>query len=247
MFSKQLKRTLVLSGSLALLSVSLMQAAQAHGIYVAQRQSETVFVYGHGASDETFVAAKYKGAVAYDKDGKKTEIPTEYKHGYPVLPKDENVVLVAGTYDNGYWSQKQDGEWENVPKNEVENAKKSGHYIKYSTSILSSDYKAGTAIGAPLEIVALKNPLTLHQGDKLPIQVYVNGKPAADLEIAAEYVTDSENNVVKTDKDGKAEITIRNNGLNVLATEAKEPSEDTVKADSLTKFATLSFTLPSEH
>jgi uncharacterized GH25 family protein len=99
----------------------------------------------------------------------------------------------------------------------------------------------------PLEIVPLKNPLTLKQGDTLPIQVYANGKPAADVEVVAEFVTDRENNVVKTDSEGKAEITIRNNGLNVLATETSEPIADTTKADKLAKFATLSFTFAADH
>jgi uncharacterized GH25 family protein len=162
------------------------------------------------------------------------------------LPKDETMVLVAGSYDNGFWSQKPDEKWVNLPKSEVEGAKKSGRYMKYNTSILSGDYKAGTVIDAPLEIVALINPLTLQQGDTLPIQVYANGKPVADVEVAAEYVTD-EKTVVKTDKDGKAEITIRNNGLNVLATETTGPNENPEKADNFTKFATLSFTVSSDH
>ncbi|CAA6813792.1 MAG: Putative ABC-type Co2+ transport system, periplasmic component [uncultured Thiotrichaceae bacterium] len=247
MLTKFSRHTLTLLCSGVLLTISTLQAVHAHGIYAAQRQSEMVFVYGHGPSDETFDAEKYQGAVAYDKDGKKTEITTEYKHGYPVLPKDENIALVAASYDNGFWSEKPDGEWENLPKPEVEGAKQGGHYMKYSTSIMSADAKAGTVLGLPLEIVPLKNPLTLKQGDTLPIQVYANGKPAADVEVASEFVTDRENNVVKTDKDGKAEITIRNNGLNVLATETSEPMKDTTKADKLAKFATLSFTFLADH
>ncbi len=242
-----IRRVITLSCSCALLAVSGLQAVYAHGIYAAQRQSERVFIYGHGPSDETFVADKFKGAMAYDADGKASELSIEYKYGYPALPADESLGLVTASYDNGFWSKQKDGEWVNKPKTEVEGATEGGHYIKYTTTILNADAKAGQVTGMPLEIVPLKNPLTLKQGDTLPIQVYANGKPVADAEVVAEFVTDRENNVVKTDSDGKAEITIRNNGLNVLATEASEPLEDTSKADKLAKFATLSFTYPPDH
>ncbi len=206
-----------------------------------------VFVYGHGPSDEAFDEQKYKGAVSYDKDGKKTEISTVYKHGYPVLPHGDTVTLITGSYDNGYWSKKADGKWENVPKTELEGAEEGGHYIKYGTSIMSADAKAGQVIGLPLEIVPMKNPLKLKQGDTLPIMVYAHGKPVAGAEVASEFVTDRENNVVKTDDEGKAEIVIRNNGLNVLATERAETLQDTAKADKVSNFATLSFTYPPDH
>lgn len=244
MKSKLRHYTISLACGFTLLA-SALQSAHAHGIYAAQRLSETVFIYGHGPSDETFVAEKFKGAVAH-KDGKTTELKTEFKNGYPALPSDEKMGLVTAMYDNGFWSQKADGEWENKPKTEVEGAKQGGHYMKYATTILNADAKAGQVTGMPLEIVPLTNPLTLKQGDTLPVQVYADGKPVADVELVAEFVTDRDN-TVKTDSEGKAEITIRNNGLNVLATETSKELEDKTKADKLAKFATLSFTFPADH
>ena len=214
---------------------------------MAQRQGEMAFIYGHGPSDEPFTADRFKDAVAYSQEGEKTDVAVEYKHGYAVLPKDSQLGLVTGIYDNGFWSEKADGEWVNESKPEVEGARQGGHYMKYSTTILSVDAKAGQVTGMPLEIVPQKNPLGLKPGDILPIQVFANGKPLAGVEVVAEFVTDREDNVVKTDREGKAEITIRNNGLNVIATEASEDLEDTSKADKLDKFATLSFTFPPDH
>lgn len=247
MFSHSFRKFTTLTCSAALLSISLLSTAQAHGIYVAQRQSEMVFVFGHGPSDETFLADSFKGAVMYNKKGERSDLTLEYKHGYPVIPKDTNMMMIAGTYDNGYWSEKADGEWVQKPKTEVADAKQAGHYMKYNTTILNADAKAGEVTGAPLEIVPQKNPLSLKPGDTLPIRVYANGKPLAGVEVVAEFVTDRENNVVKTDKAGNAEITIRNNGLNVLATEASEKIENEPKADELGKFATLSFTYHPDH
>ena len=247
MFTSGFKQKVILSGSVLLASMSVYQSALAHGIYATERQSENVFVYGHGPSDELFETEKYKGAVGYDKDGNKIDIETNYKFGYPVIPENDAIVLVSAAYDNGYWSQQPDEEWVNLPKTEVEGALKGGHYMKYSTTIMSKDYKGGTATNSPLEIVPLKNPLSLKQGDKLEIQVLADGKPVADVEVASEFVTDREKNVVKTDDEGKATITIRNLGLNVLATEAKAPLENSPKADELAKFATLSFTFRADH
>lgn len=247
MFPSAIRKLTTLTCSAALLAVSMLSTAQAHGIYVAQRQSETVFIFGHGPSDEAFLADNFKGAVMYNKEGEKADLNLEYKHGYPVLPKDSNMTMVSGSYDNGYWSEKADGEWVNKPKTEVSDAKQAGHYMKYNTTILSADAKAGEVTGAPLEIVPQKNPLSLKPGDTLPIRVYAHGKPLAGVDVVAEFVTDRENNVVKTDKKGNAKITIRNNGLNVLATEASEKIENEPKADTLGKFATLSFTYHPDH
>ncbi len=155
----------------------------------------------------------------------------------------DSTVVVHGEFDNGFWSEKPDGKWVNKPKDEVPGAKQSGHYVKYTTGILRPLAGPLAAKGFPLEIVALADPIGMKAGDELPIQVFADGKPLADVEVIAEYTTDSEGAKVTTDAEGKAVVTIRNQGLNVIAASWSVPTPDSGKADETGYFATLSFNL----
>lgn len=226
------------------LSYLLAGQAAAHGVYATERQGEIVIVYGHGPSDEKYENKDLLSLVGYDKAGKSVEITHSSKNGYVVFSPNEEVRAISASFDNGYWSEQPDGEWVKKPKDQVEGAKQGGQYLKYNTTILQTLGSKPKPTGAPLEILPLVDPLTLKQGDKLEVQVLAAGKPVPNIELATEFTTDRSNNVVKTDSDGKVTIKIRNDGLNILATETKVKSTEPTKADEVVKFATLAFTFP---
>jgi len=92
----------------------------------------------------------------------------------------------------------------------------------------------------PAQIIPATDPSTLKQGDKLTVTVYVAGKPQADVEITADYINDFGNRV-KTDAKGQAELTVRNNGQNVVAALVNHPTPDDAHAHLQRNVATLSF------
>ena len=65
-------------------------------------------------------------------------------------------------------------------------------------------------MGAKMEIVPLKNPLTLKAGDKLPLLVLYEGKPLAGATVTAEGIG---KDALKTDANGRAEVAITKEGL----------------------------------
>lgn len=236
-------RGIVFSAMAAALLLGSAFDAMAHGIWIAQRHGDLATVYGHGASDEAYDPAKVTQATGHLEDGTTAPATTE-DHGNHVLvvpPKD--AAVVTATMDNGYWSEGPDGKWVNKPKSEVDGAKQAGRYLKHTVAILDHTPLATKAKGIALEIVPERNPTELSPDDELVVTVLLNGKPLADTLVIQEYTTDSENKSVRTDAKGRASVTVRNNGLNVIAVSAEEPSQEPEKADRVGHFATLSFSV----
>jgi len=221
-------------------------AAHSHGIWIAEHAGKNSIVYGHGAANDAYNTDKLKTVSGYDEAGATVDVTPIDLDDHVVLAKDPKLALVTAVLDNGHWTKDTSGKWHNLPKNEVKSAESAGHYLKYTKAIFNGDANTLKPVGQPLEIIMLTNPLTLKAGDKLPVQVLMNGEPAPGAKLIAEYTTDSENSV-KTDENGEAIITIRNNGLNVIAATLDETLTDNPKADKIGHFATFSFAYGHSH
>ncbi len=219
-------------------------AAWGHGTWLEKRQDDIVVIYGHGPNDDTYTPEKVKKIAAYDAHGKLLKSAVKAtKGGYVPLELAEGTAVVAVDFDNGYWCVDADGKWHNLPKTKVKTAKKGSHYMKNGLAILDHFDTLPESFAIPLVILPQSDPLQLKSGDDLRIQVKYNGKPLAETKIIGDLVNqDSEISAV-TDAQGFATITIRNQGLNVIAASTEEKIENNPDADKLSIMGTLSFTL----
>jgi uncharacterized GH25 family protein len=236
-----MRRTL--AGSIALAALIAADAAAAHGIWVAQRHDDWAVVYGHGASDEGYDPVKLTAVAAFDAAGKSVAVEARAQNDHVLLDVADGAAIVTATFDNGFWSERPDGTWVNEPKSAVPGAKQSGHYVKYTTTILRPLAAPPAAMKLPLEIVPLVDPMTLAVGEELPIGVFYGGAPLVGATVIAEYTTASDERDLKTDDAGEAVVTVRNQGLNVVAVSHSVATPDFAEADQLGLFATLGFTL----
>ena len=227
--------------------VLMSEGANAHAVWIAERHGVEAVVYGHGPSDDAYDPAKVISLAAKGVDGADVELKLEKRKDHVTFEHDDAVATVAVTFDNGFWSMDADKKWHNKPKDEVPNAKQGGHYLKYGVSYMKSIEGDIKPQGLKFEIVPLKDPLKTDMGDELPIQVLFDGKPAVDVDVIADYVSASEVVTTKTDKEGKATITVRNQGLNIVASAYSEDMEGNSKADKTGYMASLGFTLKSGH
>lgn len=219
----------------------------AHGIWITDRFGEPSIVYGHGASDDAYTPDKLVSALVIDKLGQvipARTIKTD-SHINVRLPKEAKAV--AATFDNGYWTKDTKGKWHNLKKHEVQNAVSSGHYLKFTTFIPTHSPGYSKPFGFPLEIIALKNPHKLNKGDNLPLQILLNGKPVEGLGVISDYVNDDSAPKVVTDSNGRVTVSIRNQGLNVIAVSTETKLKDTTDANQEGYFTTLSFALEHTH
>ncbi|MCK4396198.1 DUF4198 domain-containing protein [candidate division WOR-3 bacterium] len=125
------------------------------------------------------------------------------------------------------------------------------YYEQYAKALImvgiedTATYK--NPIGHKIEIVPLKNPSILREGNFLPIQVLFDGRPAKYYEVFATYSGFSTGEdfayATSTDSEGKARIRLIHYGPWLVKTATKVPATDDLKdkCDELHYTATLTF------
>ena len=221
-------------------------AAQAHGIWFAQRSNQLALIYGVGADDLDAVKRlpKVKTVAAYDENGK--EVPTQLAPNGPllVLNTDNQPAIVAAILDNGPWSKTPDGKWHNKGKDEVPDATISEHTVKYTVHLRRLNVAPPVLPAHKLQIVPLVKQLPEQMGQALTVRVLYEGKPVRGASVQPDYVTDPDSEPVKTGADGTATIKVRNQGLNVVVATFVAPPANPAKTNRDEHLATLSFVLP---
>ncbi len=233
-------RTARAAAAFVLLGLPLPVAA--HGIWLADATRGYVLVYGHGADVDPYDVGKVTSMQGCDGAGACTPLESVAAADHVTLPDPGTAPRLAATFDNGFWSQDAEGDWHNLPKTEVEGAVRGGRYLKYTT-YLAGHMEVIAPVGHALEIIPLSDPLDLAAGEVLAVQVLLHGAPLAGAEVLADYLGGVHEAPAVTDAEGIARVAIRNQGLNVLAVSAEEPSPDPALADVVGHHATLAFAL----
>lgn len=222
-------------------------AAAAHGIWFAQRSTQLALIYGVGADDLDAVKRLplVKTIAGYDAAG--SPIPTRLRVAGPLLlvDSDSQPSVVAAVLFNGIWSKTPEGEWVKKGRDEVPKATTSEKNFKYAVHVIG-------ALNGPLpvlpeqtlQIVPVDDKLPLEMGKPLALRVLHRGKPVEGAKVLADFVNDPDAVPAKTAADGRVTITVRNQGLNVVAAIWDGPTDEPTKSDKIEHLATLSFVLP---
>jgi nickel transport protein len=173
----------------------------------------------------------------FDAIGKVRKSETAFKDKATVQIGNEKVTLVTVLQEEGFRSITADGE-KPLSKREAKDAIETRYYLNFSKTLLSWSKAFTKPLGKGLEIVPLKNPLTLKTGDKLPIVVYYDGKPHADI-----WVDDRTNDGIreKTDSKGRLNVIIGKKGLQVVTAYLDTPYKDPAEADKMTFTSNLTY------
>ncbi|MBR9908747.1 MAG: DUF4198 domain-containing protein [Gammaproteobacteria bacterium] len=238
-------RTRLLTAAAAF-GVLLAGQAQAHGIWFAQRATQTALIYGVGADDLDTVKRLplIQSAAGYDANLQPVE--TELFAAGPLLlaVSDEQPPLLTAVMDNGIWSKTADGKWHKKGKDEVPDAIIAEHTMKYAVHVRGKLNQPLTTLpNQTLQVLPVGDKMPEMMGDKMKLQVLFEGKPVKGVEVKRDFVNDPDQKPQKTDKNGMVTIKVRNQGLNVIAAIFKGPADDPVKVNSVEHLATLSFVL----
>ena len=229
--------------TIAVLTLAAAQAAQAHGVWVAQRFGEPAVVYGHAASDDPYDAAKLVSVKAINAEGEVLDVETTNDGAHVTLDVADAAAALIVEFDNGFWTERAGGEWVNRPKSSVEDAEQAGHYVKHNVTLLHEGETVPELPAQALQIVPLSNPIGGEAGDELRVRVLFEGEPLAGAEIVSDYVNLSDAPPVIADESGEAVIDLRNDGLNVIGASHEVALDGNPDADVRGHFATLSFVL----
>jgi uncharacterized GH25 family protein len=232
--------------TLATAAVLSSTAAQAHGIWFAQRSGELALIYGEGAEDLDTVKRQplITAITAYDASG--DPVPTALQASGRLLIVDtkERPAIVAAVLDNGTWSKTPEGKWLKKGKNEVPGALTSGHNLKYAVHLRSPlSGPLPRLPGHTLQIVPMDATLPEKLGQELRLRVLYQGKPVAGALVLGDFVNDPDAKPIESGADGSVVLKVRNQGLNVITAQLATPPDDPVKTDKVEHLASLSFVL----
>jgi len=212
--------------TIALLGLLLATQASAHGLWTEQRRGNIEVIYGHGAEDNAFKAQKVSGAWAYDLGGKMIPVTVERLPDHARLQPLKPPAVLAVALDNGMWSQTADKKWINEGRSKVPGAIESTHTFKYSLAIYEPGAKLPKLDEIKFVIRPEVDPLTVGPGQSLPVQVLLDGKPAAGVKLVGDYRSAPDTVSTETDAEGRAKVVVRNEGLNVIAAQMEIALKD---------------------
>lgn len=227
--------------SLLLIAALFTGQVSAHGLWTEERRGNIEVIYGHGAEDNAFKAQKISGAWAYDASGKMIPVSVERLADHARLKPLKPPALMAVALNNGMWSQTADKKWINEGRSKVPGATEATQTFKYSLAIYQPGTKLPKLEQIKLLILPEVDPLTVGPGKSLPVRVLLDGKPAAGVKLYGDYRSAPNTLSTETDKDGRAQVLVRNEGLNVIAAQVEVPVRDSADVDSRGLFSSLTF------
>ncbi|MBV4547613.1 DUF4198 domain-containing protein [Pseudomonas triticicola] len=227
--------------SLLLLAALFTGQVSAHGLWTEERRGNIEVVYGHGAEDNAFKAQKISGAWAYDASGKMIPVSVERLADHARLKPLKPPAVLAVALNNGMWSQTADKKWINEGRSKVPGATEATQTFKYSLAIYQPGAKLPKLDQIKLLILPEVDPLTVGPGKSLPVRVLLDGKPAAGVKLYGDYRSAPNTLSTETDKDGRAQVLVRNEGLNVIAAQVEVPVRDSADVNSRGLFSSLTF------
>lgn len=234
----QQRKSIFLLGLLGVLSAS---QASAHGLWTEQRRGNIEVIYGHGAEDDAFKAQKISGAWAYDSNAKMIPVTVQRLADHARLLPLKPPATLAVALDNGMWSQTADKRWVNLGRSKVPDAIESTQTFKYSLAIYQPAAKLPKLDQLKLVIIPETDPLLVGPGNSLPVRVLLDGQPAAGVKLVGDYRNAPNTLSTETDAQGRAQVVVRNEGLNVIAAQVEVPLKDNPDVASRGLFSSLTF------
>lgn len=233
--------------SLLLIAALFTGQVSAHGLWTEERRGNIEVIYGHGAEDNAFKAQKVSGAWAYDASGKMIPVSVERLADHARLKPLKPPAVMAVALNNGMWSQTADKKWINEGRSKVPGATEATQTFKYSLAIYQPGARLPKLDQIKLLILPEVDPLTVGPGKSLPVRVLLDGKPAAGVKLIGDYRSAPNTLSTETDKEGRAQVLVRNEGLNVIAAQVEVPVKDSVDVDSRGLFSSLTFVGEPHH
>jgi nickel transport protein len=234
-------------------------AALAHDVWLTlagETSARRVVVnYGHPDDRPPPFADKVLDLIAIKSNGKtslvKGLIP-KFDHGAFVVESetfaDDGHVLLAASYDNGYWVKLPGGLYRNVTRRLAPDAVEALWSSKFAKTITGAGAPWQTVVGHDIEIVPLADPAGVMPGQGLKIRALFHGQPLAGAQVergdGTTAVPEKDIPRFSTDEDGVATIPIVKSGPHLLVIDhrvAPSATPDQANADLYT--ATLWFTV----
>jgi uncharacterized GH25 family protein len=175
----------------------------------------------------------------------------------PVSLKKQGAYQVGASLRPGFYTiYEQNGKTHHKigPKTGLEGVVMSLYYEEYAKALIlagqAPDDTFKKAIGHNLEIIPLRRPSEIRQGDFLPVQVLFEGRPARYCKVNGTFSGFASNSdfaySTTTNAEGEAKIRILQHGVWLVKAEMKLPATEELKekCNERSYSATLTFEVP---
>ena len=163
----------------ALLTLLGAATAQAHDMWLEKKGDKVWLLYGHPGNTDPYPLNRITTMSGItDNQWKVTLEPVEHK-GEAFAYLHDHYAMLTVEFDNRYWYNTEEDGWRNFlgPQEVRGTILDEGSSYKLSKNILSWKPFMDKPIGHRAEIVPLKDPTALKEGDTLPVMLYFEGKP----------------------------------------------------------------------
>ncbi|MBP3224120.1 MAG: DUF4198 domain-containing protein [Campylobacter sp.] len=228
----------------ALLFVALCMCANAHQIVIQNIDTNKYEVkfWAHGEY-EKYASEQLIAANGFDENLKPIKTGIDYKfddaNATPVVLTASKPALMSGIYDAGYWIETDEGG--SFVKGGLKSVKgvvfANSRSLKIGKTYFSWNEAMLSPIGLDFEIIALADPFSLKDGDKLPVLVLKNGKPSPKTKFEVGVHEDWE---ISTNEFGIALIPVEK-GLNVIAAKSARSEYSDPNANKLLIQTSITF------
>jgi len=226
----------------ALVLLLLAAGAHAHDLWVERCEGGYVLLNGHVGTEESpcetveYLYSDIIRILCFDGDG--TGSDAEAPHEVPVRIEGR-FAAVHVLMSPGYWSETP-FETKNLPKDKAGSSILT--WLTFESVIRIDEWGDGVALPLTdgLEIIPLKDPLSLSRGKKVRLVITMNGKPVAGVPVA---YFDSTRGV--TDSSGRINIRLGRDGMQLIKASLTLPG-DSIKTDEIRFNAALVFDIDKE-
>lgn len=182
-------------------------------------------------------------------DANETAIPQGDNAYQSPTPLKKGSWVAVAIPQNGFSSKTTEGYQRGKSKKDIKDVIECSFSEKYAKALFAVGSPGGEAfsqvLGHKLEIVPMKDPSTLKEGDDLPVKVLLEGKPARNYVYGTYAGFSSEPSTFAyttyTDKDGIAKIKMIKTGIWLLIVKHETPYPDLAVCDKQTYTAVLTF------
>lgn len=233
-----MKKTTIVS--MVIFLVFAYHSAFAHHPWVEKEGNRFLIAWGHPPKVSPYEPKKVKDIKMFDLKGQIIAANSIDEKDKVYLTSTTDVSMITLSFEGGFLVTTPDGK-KAMTKRE---AQKAGLQIvdsfysnQFSKSLFGYSNAVGNPAGMKFEIVPLKNPLAVRDGELLPVKVLFEGKPLEGASIE----TGAHKEATKTNGDGIAEVKIMGRGLQVLLAKHRLSVKDNPDADYLSYTTVLTW------
>ena len=191
-----------------------------HDMWLQPTDKGFIIAVGHQGAIDPYEPDRVVYVTGHTANDWPVPVALEKKKDAAIALTDENYCALTGLLDNKYWLKTTDG-WKNQREKKGLEILEQGRSYKYTKHIsMWSDFLA-QPLGQRLEIVPIKDPTRVKEGDQLPIKIYFEGKPAPVASLCKTTRMEDTHEMDEVKGDGPFMVTVGPPGLQLVTAKYK--------------------------